>query len=77
MLNHADILHLGKRLTVLFSALKCETQPERLQLARPLSEKRQNILLLATQTVSFGEETLARRGRKKARRFLKIARYEE
>jgi hypothetical protein len=63
MLNHADILHLEKQSTIRFCAPNRETRLDQFQLAGPLSEKCQNILLLATQTCSlerffWSDETL-------------------
>jgi hypothetical protein len=52
-LNHADILRLEKRSTVLFCALKRETRLDQFQLARALSEKYQNNFLLTTQNRSL------------------------
>ena len=49
-LDHADNLQLGKRSTVLISAVERRTRPEQFQLAESLSEKSQKQLLLATQT---------------------------
>jgi hypothetical protein len=40
-LNHADILRLEKRSTVLFCALKRETRLDQFQLARAFPEKSQ------------------------------------
>jgi hypothetical protein len=53
-LDHADNLQLGKRSTVLISAVERRTRPEQLQLAESLSEKSQKQLLLATQTAETG-----------------------
>jgi hypothetical protein len=55
-LNHADILRLEKRLTVLFYVLKRETRLDHFQLAGPLSGKSENKVLLATQSGSWEGE---------------------
>jgi hypothetical protein len=52
-LDHAPTLQLGKSSTVPFSALNNQTHLDQVRLARPLSEKSQKQLLLATQTSSL------------------------
>ena len=49
MLNHTDNLQLGERSTILICALNRKTRRDLFQLPRPLSEKSQKQLLLATQ----------------------------
>jgi hypothetical protein len=55
-LNHADILRLEKRSTVLFCGLNCETRREYFQLAGPCPGKSENKFLLATQSSSWEGE---------------------
>jgi hypothetical protein len=59
-LNHADILRLEKRLTVLFCAIIGASHPDQLQLAGPLSEKSQKILFLVTQNSCLGDTFFSR-----------------
>src|SRR6266567_7505498 len=56
-LIYAFNLRLEKWSTLLFRALKRETRPVQLQLARPPSGKSQKQLLLATQNASSEELT--------------------
>jgi hypothetical protein len=59
MLNHADILHLEKRLNGLFRALNQKTRPDRLQLVGRLAEKSQKIVILARWKRSFPDRNIA------------------
>jgi hypothetical protein len=57
-LNHALILRLGKRLTVLFCALNRETRLDQFQLAGPLSEKSQKAVAARDTNLLIGTNFL-------------------